>query len=272
MTADESVLSPVQRAVLEAVCDTLLPSLSQADDPAGLFAAGASQAGTARRAEELIGVIPDPGDRRRLRLLLDTLENPFVNLLFSGRFRRFTTLSLTERESILRGYSVSSLALRRAGFQALKRLIHVAYYCWPVGEGRHPAWTANRYPGPLPPPAEAMAPLPAVQLDRDDTLDCDVIVVGSGAGGGVVAGVLAEAGLGVVVLEKGGNPGSAAAVSDGTWASSLATSPTAGKASSAGTAVMDAAMGRRTRRRAPISRTPHTVARGSCRIAMPSGS
>jgi long-chain-alcohol oxidase len=208
MSAEESVLSPGQRAVLEAVCETLLPSLSQAEDPAGLFATGAGQAGTAPRAEGLIGAIPDPGDRRRLRLLLDTLENPFVNLLFSGRFRRFTTLSLPARESILRGYSVSRLALRRAGFQALKRLIHVAYYCWPVGEGRHPAWAATGYPGPLPPPAKAVAPLPAVHLDRDETLDCDVIVVGSGAGGGVVAGLLAEAGLGVVVLEKGGNPGS----------------------------------------------------------------
>ena len=35
--------------------------------------------------------------------------------------------------------------------------------------------------------------------------DCDVVIVGSGAGGAVVAAICAEAGLDVVLLEEGGH-------------------------------------------------------------------
>ncbi|MGE5760669.1 MAG: GMC family oxidoreductase N-terminal domain-containing protein, partial [Gemmatimonadota bacterium] len=204
-----SGLSLRERAVLDAVCETLLPSIPRTDDPAGFFASGARALGTLERAVRLIGSIPDPGDRDRLRLLLRMLDNPFVNLLFGGRFTRFTRMPASARETVLRGYAHSRIALRRAGFQALKRLVHVAHYCWPPSAGaRHPAWDAAGYPGPLPQPAKCLEPLPTLSVDRDTVLECDVVVVGSGAGGGVMAGLLAEAGLAVVVLEKGGNPGS----------------------------------------------------------------
>src|SRR5581483_4826556 len=149
-----------------------------------------------------------PGDRGRLGLLLSLLDSRVVNLLSSGRPKSLIALAIPEREAVLRGWANSRLELRRAGFQALKRLAHVAYYCWPTRDGAPPAWRAAGYPGPLPHPSPRIEPLPALTIDRETTLDCDVVVVGSGAGGGVAAGVLAQAGRSVVVLEKGPNPGS----------------------------------------------------------------
>lgn len=43
----------------------------------------------------------------------------------------------------------------------------------------------------------------AAALERDRDLECDVAVIGSGAGGGVTAEILARAGLAVVIVEEG---------------------------------------------------------------------
>jgi long-chain-alcohol oxidase len=198
--------SPRQQAVLAAVADTLLPSLEHDPDPAGFFATGALAADTPARVHGLIARLANPSDVARLRLLVALLGSRGANLAAGFGFRSFAEMDRDTREALLRSWAVSPIALKRAGFQALKRLCHVAYFCWPVSDTRHPAWEAVGYPGPLPQPANAPQVLPTLTIDRDTTLDCEVVVVGSGAGGGVAAGVLAQAGRDVIVLEKGPNP------------------------------------------------------------------
>ena len=198
-----TTLTQEQRAVLVAVCDTLLPEIARQEDPGGLFATGAGAAHTAERVEQLISSVEDPRDAARFQMLLSALGSPLVNLMLSGRFASITGMEPAAREAVLKSWAHSAIPLRRAGFQALKRLAHLAYYCWPMSDGSHPAWRAVGYPGPLPSPPEPVDPLPILAIDRDTTLECDVVVVGSGAGGGVVAGVLAQGGRSVIVLERG---------------------------------------------------------------------
>ena len=198
-------LSESTRETLAAVCDAFVPSYDDDDRP--LFRAGALDMGVPERVAQLIARLPDPADRAKMKLLLHALGSRVVSLVGIGRFSRFHRMSREDRERLLASWATARLQLPRTGFQALKRLVHVAYYCWPGPDGSHPAWVTVGYSGPLPQPEAGVAPLDAESVDRDTTIDCDVVVIGSGAGGGVVAGLLAEVGRDVVVLEQGPNPG-----------------------------------------------------------------
>jgi len=190
-------LSSRQRAVLRALCETFVPSSGEPGDGTGEVHLA--------RVESLIDRVEDPQARAKLLLLLTVLGNPLANGLFGGPLRGLQAMPVADRVRLMRGMAESAIQLRRAGFQAIKRLINVSHYAWPAtADGRHPAWEAVGYPGPLPhTPTERDEPVPELAVDRDAALDCDVGVVGSGAGGGVAAGVLAQGGRSVIVLEKG---------------------------------------------------------------------
>ena len=75
-------------------------------------------------------------------------------------------------------------------------------------DGRNPNWEPIGYPGPIsPPPSPAERPKRIPLLDvaaEGAVLEADACVVGSGAGGAVVAARLQQSGMSVVVLEQGG--------------------------------------------------------------------
>ncbi|HWC73024.1 MAG TPA: GMC family oxidoreductase [Gemmatimonadales bacterium] len=176
-------LSPRARAVLRVVAATLVQ-----DAPADL----------GERVAGKIAQLPRAADRAELDRLLRMFENRAINFFLAGVPRRFTRMSPSERERFLRGWATSRIPQRRKAFQALKRLTTVTHY---TTRAAHPV---IGYPGPLGPPPMVPKPIQPLAIARDTMLDCDVVVVGSGAGGGVVAGELALRGKDVIVLEKGG--------------------------------------------------------------------
>jgi hypothetical protein len=69
----------------------------------------------------------------------------------------------------------------RTGFQALKRLATFLFYAATTDRGDNPAWSAIGYD--VPAPARAGSSLRLRRLQAPTTIDADVCVIGSGAGG-----------------------------------------------------------------------------------------
>ncbi len=207
-TPEAAWLRPAELRTLEAVCETLVPSVQPPpgeQDPHGLYARSARDLHVAMRVAEALAR-ESPESRAEIALLLRLLGSPLGGLVLAGRPAGFAALSHPVRERALRRMSLSPVPQLRRGFAALKRLTLFLFYAAPVADGANPNWRALGY-RPATPPAEAREPAPktirTLPITRDTDLNADVVVVGSGAGGGVVAAELSMAGLEVVVLEKG---------------------------------------------------------------------
>jgi choline dehydrogenase-like flavoprotein len=179
-------LSKGARANLDAICDTFVP--------------GEDGLPSARDLH-----VPD--------VILGAMgANPSadVRAAFAGLIENwdpdFASSSKEDRERFLLEWCDSEAVVERAAFQTLRKLTLVLYYTLPwQGEGKNPVDEAIGHPGPhgrlKDAPPKTIKPF---EITEDTEIECDVVIVGSGAGGGTAAGVLAKEGLDVVVVEAGG--------------------------------------------------------------------
>eukprot|EP00457_Paulinella_chromatophora_P001466 gb/GEZN01001468.1/.p1 GENE.gb/GEZN01001468.1/~~gb/GEZN01001468.1/.p1 ORF type:complete len:743 (-),score=113.68 gb/GEZN01001468.1/:734-2962(-) len=233
-------LDPSQRRVLEAVCEAFLPKLtdhqvkevvtSDAEywnarghpvsserraQVVALCQRNAESLHVAKHVEDTLMTRIPADQRKQLLQVLSALDSSVGMAVIAQTGQSFADLSLVERQQVLVGFNQSVFATKRLVFRSLKQLILSKFLALP-GELPRQAWAAVGYDGPK--SAEEVSELvtqcgPAYQeyffkmdnrdLLQDTQLQVDVLIVGSGCGGGVIAAGLAVPGRRVLVLEKG---------------------------------------------------------------------
>ena len=187
MAVAAGVLNDTRRRTLEAICDTVAPSI-EVDErrlgPPRLLRArrrrprdcGAARgaAGQSMMPEEIEGA--RPAARR------DRPTDGFAN-----------SRSRCARDPA-RGRG-AQVPRRSSGVRQLRALTLLFFYALPDGDGRTRTGRRSAIPGPIsapPSPEEAPKTIAVEHLaGASATLEADVCVVGSGAGGGVIAAELA---------------------------------------------------------------------------------
>jgi choline dehydrogenase-like flavoprotein len=204
----KETLKPSEHELLKLICDTFIPALESADHP-DFYSRRASDISVDRELARIIESELRPEFREQIRGMLRYFENPLFNLALHQKPKGFSHLSHQDRENYLSGWANSKIPLRRTGFQALKRLILFLNYSLPNTEGFNPNWDAIGYHGPpiladrvhyTLPEEKRIKPLTPT---TETTLECDACVIGSGAGGSVIASVLSKGGMKIVIMEEG---------------------------------------------------------------------
>ena len=187
--ATSDILNDAQRATLIALCDTFIPSLPPPDgepDPHGFWARAASHAAVPEGVEIALLQAELPDEQiEGLRELLDSLAESGMAMATPAELREEIVLGFCDQSPEALAGITPCAASPRSLFYALPDL----------GTGRNPTWDAIGYPGPIAPPPDRPRPLEMHRPEgAEEVIDADVCIVGSGAGGGVIAGELAARG------------------------------------------------------------------------------
>ena len=185
---------PARRATLAAVADAVAPRCAH-------LPMSSADLEVTEALEALVSGF-DVRSRWMVKGLVTALH--FAPLA-SGTARTFPRLSREEREAFLRRSLARPGAVHDVvtNVRALCEMIFTAHprFREHVGDRGEPFKLGLPLPEELP-----VATIRHPELSASTTVECDVVVIGSGAGGATIARSFAEAGLDVVIVEEGGPP------------------------------------------------------------------
>lgn len=203
MNTPKLKIPPKHYRALQIVCDTFVPPVEgQNNGQAEFWQLKASDLQVADRILELAAQLP-PDEQKELKQLFALLASPLFGVSTLKGLKSIAQMTFKQRETALQSWSDSRFIPLRKAFNALRKITTFFYYGISYNSQPNPTWAHIGYPGPIGNVPQVAKPILPLTVLKDTELSCDVVVIGSGAGGGLAAGMLAEAGFEVILLEKG---------------------------------------------------------------------
>ncbi len=196
MAAVARAFTPAQHEVLEALCETFVPAVEvDSLDPVeqAFMRRSALDMKVPAQIDGMLAEALTPEEIAGLGDLLHALDDQGIN-----------EVPIDIRTQIVHGMAAADVQAKQALTQ-LRALTLLLFYAMPDEHGQNINWEAVGYPGPVsaaPPASQAPKTINLAEVSGGQaTLQCDVCIVGSGAGGSVIAAE--AAGKSVLVLEVG---------------------------------------------------------------------
>lgn len=202
--------SEQQRNTLELICDAINPELVPAEgDSSEVFRNNAGLYPIVEKLEKQLLRV-EKSKRDAVVHFLKVINIPFVCWFWTQTIIPFRFLNLERRIHVLTYWRDHRDSRLRSFFQMVKRLTLFTSYAFPEsndsdGNPVNRTWASVRYRGQTPLIAQTKEAVSFSNTKLNpftEEIECDYLVIGSGAGGSVMAAELAERGYQIVIAEK----------------------------------------------------------------------
>ncbi len=191
-----------QKESLTKIFDVLIPFLVRQNDSQNFWKRKASDVNITDKALALIGNLKVE-DQQELAQAFALLDSPILGLTWFGALKPARKLHDAQIHKMLKTWSMSPISDLRNLFNTLKKLAGIIYFGDTPNGADNANWSAIGYVLPNTEKTINQNKLNILKIDQQNTLECDVVIVGSGAGGSIIAAELALKGKKVIVVEKG---------------------------------------------------------------------
>jgi choline dehydrogenase-like flavoprotein len=195
-------ITPSQYASLTKIFDVFIPAIIKKEDSFDYWATKASDKKVVEKTINLINNLKIE-DQKDLLQAFQLIDSPLLGITWLGAMKPARSLTPIQIEKMLKKWATHPISDIRNLYNTLKKLAAIIYFGDAPNDAQNHTHKAIQYQNTIVEKPTNSHKINVLNIDNKDILECDTVIIGSGAGGSVVAAELAKRGQKVIIVEKG---------------------------------------------------------------------